>query len=75
MPTSRDALSGPAILLGTALRVHIGAGNLDQAIDQLDVYFAAPGVWSIEGLLPDPRLDPIRENPRFQALVAKYSSP
>lgn len=29
-------------------------------------------VTAIEGLLPSPRLDPVRDNPSFQALVAKY---
>ena len=41
-------------------------------IDELDAYLAAEGVWSIEGLLPDPRLDPVRDYPRFKALVEKY---
>ena len=49
------------------------AGDYDAAIEELDAYLAAPGTWSIEGLLPDPRLDPIRDDPRFLALVEKYS--
>ena len=42
------------------------------AVDVLDDYLKAPGYWSIKGLLPDPALDPIRDYPRFQALVEKY---
>ena len=42
------------------------------AIYELDKYLAGPAPWSIEGLLPDPRLDPIREDPRFVVLVKKY---
>jgi hypothetical protein len=52
--------------------VLLPAGATDAAIDELDAYLEAPGRWSIEGLLPDPRLDPIRDDPRFLALVEKY---
>jgi TolB-like protein/Tfp pilus assembly protein PilF len=48
------------------------AGQNEAAIEQLDVFLSTPGLWSIEGLLPDPRLDPIRNDPRFEALVEKY---
>lgn len=72
LPTSRDALWGPDHQLNAIVRVFIPAGAFDAAIDELEIYLAAPGLWSIEGLLPDPRLDPIRENPRFQALVERY---
>ncbi len=52
--------------------VLIAAEDSDAAIEELDAYLGAPGNYSIEGLLPDPRLDPIRDDPRFQALVEKY---
>ncbi len=71
-PTSIDAYDGPAIQLDGIIRVFMPAGDYDTAIEELDAYLAAPGRWSIEGLLPDPRLDPIRDDPRFQALVEKY---
>jgi hypothetical protein len=29
-------------------------------------------MWSLEGLLPDPRLDSIRNDTRFAALVEKH---
>ena len=48
------------------------AGLNDDAIEQLDAYLTEPGQWSIEGLLPDPRLNPIQGDPRFQDLVDKY---
>ena len=48
-------------------------GDYDSAIEELDKHLATPGAyWSIEGLLPDPRLDPIRNDPRFQAMVERY---
>ena len=39
---------------------------------ELDAYLAGPGWLSIEDLLVDPRLDPIREDPRFSTVVEKY---
>jgi TolB-like protein/DNA-binding winged helix-turn-helix (wHTH) protein/Tfp pilus assembly protein PilF len=55
-----------------AIRVLARAGAVDAAIEQLDIYLAGPGFWSIEGLLPSPRLDPLRGDPRFTMLVEKY---
>lgn len=71
MPRSLDATAGPATHL-SAILILIAAGDHDSAIKELDAYLASPGVWSIEGLLPDPRLDSIRDDPQFTALVAKY---
>jgi len=70
-PASTDAEREPKFRLG-AIMVFLAAGEYDSALEELDIYLSAPGEWSIEGLLPDPRLDPIRENPRFQVLLEKY---
>jgi len=72
MPTSRDTLTGPRVHVDAIVRVFGPAGDADAAIEALDDYLAAPGEWSVEGLVPDPRLDSIREDPRFQTLVEKY---
>jgi tetratricopeptide (TPR) repeat protein len=72
MPASKDAVAGPHVQQDCIVRILIPAGDYDAAIDHLDNYLSGPGHWSIEGLLPDPRLDPIREDPRFLALVEKY---
>ena len=56
-----------------AVRVLIPTGDHATAIELLDDYLVTIGAkWTIEGLLPDPPLDPIREDPRFIALVEKY---
>ena len=71
LATSTDASHRAAFRLG-AIMILVAAGDYDSAIQELDVYLSAPGEWSIEGLLPDPRLDPIRDDTRFQALVEKH---
>lgn len=71
-PASSDTFSAHTLQTQAALRVFIPAGDHDAALAELEAYFAVPGRWSIEGLVRDPRLDPIRNNPRFQALVEKY---
>jgi predicted Zn-dependent protease len=73
--TARNVLhSAPAAnrLRSVALRVFIPAGAHEEAIEELDAYLSEPGDWAIEGLLPDPRLDPIRHHSRFLALVEKH---
>ena len=72
LPTSRDTNSGPWVHLDAILRVMAPAGDYDAVIEELDAYLAGPGPWSIEGLLPDPRVDPIRDDPRFRVLVERY---
>jgi len=72
LPRDSDQALAPLLQLEAAKRVFIPTGEHGTAIEILDDYFANPGEWSIEGLLPDPQLDPIRNDPRFKALVAKY---
>jgi hypothetical protein len=71
---SADAASGPQLKL-SAVFVFAAAGNAESAIAELDQYLSVPAVWSIEGLLPDPRLDSIRDHPQFLELVEKYKRP
>ena len=72
MPRERDAFRGPLTQLEGTMRVLAVAGDDDATLAALDEYLSGPGHWSIEGLLPDPNLDNIRDDPRFQALVEKY---
>jgi len=72
LPASRDALLGPFIQVSAAVKVFLPAGEYEAAIRELDLLFSAPSPWSIEGLSTDPRIDPIRDDPRFQELVEKY---
>jgi len=72
MPRSTDALIASWIQLDAIKRVLAPAGFNDVLIEQLDDYLTQNGWWSIEGLLPDPRFDPVRDDSRFQEIVEKH---
>jgi serine/threonine-protein kinase len=55
-------------------RILAQAGEVDAALDEIDQILAGPGWLSVHTLRLDPRWDPIREHPRFQALLAKYEN-
>jgi serine/threonine-protein kinase len=50
------------------------AGIVDDALRYLEPLLAGPSYTSVHQLQLDPRYDPIRDDPRFQALLEKYAS-
>jgi tetratricopeptide (TPR) repeat protein len=72
MAAASNALSRSMVELIATLRVFVPVGEKDAAFDGLEAYLSEPGNWSIEGLQPDPRIDPIRDDPRFLLLLNKY---
>ena len=72
LPESQDALDGPS---GTAALAEIYAwtGESDEAFRLLDHLLAVPSNITIPMLKLDPAWDPLRQDPRFQALIDKYS--
>ena len=72
MPRSRDATQGPDYQLDVITGVFAPLGDVEATVAELDVYLSAQAIFTIEGVLPDPRLDPVRDDPRFQALVERY---
>lgn len=75
-PRSVDVYSSLILQIDSVMRILVRAGAFDEAIAYLDDYLETRGgSWSIEGLLPDPRLDPIRDDQRFQDVVEKHRRP
>ncbi len=69
MPRTVDDVAASRIQRDAIVRVLAPAGEVDAVIEQLGDYLDNPGQWSLEGLLPDPRFNRVREHPAFQAFV------
>ena len=68
-----DAVDGPYVASDRAL-ILAQVGEADAAIDELERLLARPSEESVHTLRLYPLWDPIREHPRFKALLAKYGS-
>ena len=73
LPLSRDALIGPVRLWELAV-VYARVGEADAAIDRLETLLDFGGWYSGALIEMDPLWDPIRDHPRFQALVKKHKT-
>jgi serine/threonine-protein kinase len=71
MPISRDAFAAPTYLRGLA-QIHTMVGDYDAAIDLLDYLLSIPSWVSVPALRLHPMWDPLRDHPRFQALLETY---
>ena len=56
----------------TLAEIYSMLGEQDAAIDHLEVLLSIPSHISVPLLKIDPQWDPLREHPRFRALVEKY---
>jgi len=73
MPSSKDAIVGPH--LGTELaKIYTRVGEHENALDLLDELLSIPCDLSVGLLRLDPVWDPLRDHPRFQALLEKYDT-
>ena len=72
-PESRDAFGGPEITEGVA-EVHAVLGDNDRALQILDGLLSRPSGVTVQGLKVNPIWDPLRSDPRFQALIEKYGA-
>jgi len=71
MPPTRDAYRG-ILRVEDLARIHTMVGNQEAAIERLDFLLSHPSRISVPLLKLDPRWDPLRKNPKFEALLAKY---
>ena len=68
-----DAYDGSQVAEDRA-RILAEAGEADAALDEIERLLAGPSLLSVHTLRLDPLWDPIRDHPRFQALLAKYDT-
>ncbi len=71
LPPEKEAYRGTYRVEDLA-RIYMMAGRQDDAIRQLDILLSRPSQVSVTLLRLDPWWDPLRKNPRFEALLAKY---
>ncbi len=72
LPESEDAFDGPQITAALA-QIYAWTGEFDEAFRLLDHSLVVPNGLSVPILKLDPTWDPLRKDPRFQALIDKYS--
>ncbi|HET6555344.1 MAG TPA: winged helix-turn-helix domain-containing protein [Dyella sp.] len=75
MPVAQDALTG-ADMLACQAQLYVRVGEPEQAVALLERVMSMPsgGFMSTTLLRLDPIWDPLRDNPRFKALLLKYPS-
>jgi len=73
LPLTGDALSGFDVQR-TLATVYTKIGDYDNAIDILDSLLYYPSRTQIESVRKLSTWDPLRDNPRFQALLEKYET-
>jgi serine/threonine protein kinase/TolB-like protein/Flp pilus assembly protein TadD len=71
LPVSKDALRGPVIEEALA-HIYVMVGETEAALDLLERLLTIPSYVSVKWLRLDPSYDPLRDHPRFQALLEKY---
>src|SRR5437764_8086305 len=71
LPESQDALDGPQATANLA-QIYACTGEFDEAFRLLDHLFAVPSNLTVPMLKLDPGWDPLRQVPRYQALIDKY---
>jgi TolB-like protein/Tfp pilus assembly protein PilF len=72
-PESKDAFGGPEITVGVA-EVYATLGENDRAIEILDGLLSRPSAITVESIKINPIWDPLRSDPRFQAVLQKYGN-
>jgi eukaryotic-like serine/threonine-protein kinase len=68
----QDAQLG-AWLADCRARILAHAGDAEEALDEIEQLLAGPSWLSVHTLRQDPIWDPLRQHPRFQALLAKHT--
>ena len=73
LPESKDAFDGPILVMSRA-RISMMCGDFDTALALLDRSLQTPSGITIQELRLDPVWDPLRADPRFQQMLAKFGA-
>jgi TolB-like protein/Tfp pilus assembly protein PilF len=73
VPVSKDAFGGMEIMQ-MAAEIYTILGDNDKALTTLDEMLQKPSPMTVQGLKMNPMWDPLRKDPRFQALLDKYGA-
>ncbi len=73
LPESQDAFDGPRCTASLA-QIYALTGDSDEAFRLLDHLLQIPSGITVHVLKLDPAWDPLRKDPRFQALIDKYAA-
>jgi TolB-like protein/Flp pilus assembly protein TadD len=72
VPESEDAFNGPQTTAALA-EIYAWVGEHDEALRLIDHLLQVPSFMSVQVLKLDPMWDPLRKDPRFQALIDRYA--
>ena len=73
LPESEDAFDGPQCT-ATLAKIYAWTGEFDEAFRLLDHLIRIPSGVAVPILKLDPGWDPLRKDPRYQALIDKYAA-
>jgi TolB-like protein/tetratricopeptide (TPR) repeat protein len=73
LPESKDAFAGPQVTT-TLAQIYVSTGETDEALRLIDHLLTVPNGLTVPVLKLDPAWDPLREDPRVQALIDKYAA-
>ena len=73
MPIAKDALDGSDQAIELA-KIYARVGEDEMALDLIEELLSIPSFLSVGLLRLDPVWDPLRDNPRFQALLEKHDT-
>jgi tetratricopeptide (TPR) repeat protein len=73
LPESQDALTGPKAALELA-KIYTWTSEPDQALQLLEHSLSTPAGITVPLLQLDPVWDPLRSDPRFQALIGRHDA-
>ena len=68
-----DARMGPVYAKRLA-KIYARVGEFEAAMDQIEHLLSTPSTLTVGGLRVHPKWDPLRDHPRFQALLEEYDT-